>query len=300
MRSLGRPVEPKVYFGDLYTASVLLRPPPPAAHDPAIWTTRRRDDHHLPHQPADAAQVLTAAHLLLALDTGPAEQKISGLLSETCRDQNRWKALARTHDVSPSMRNLIHQADARHQLRLRTYNRASTVRNVDIPPISPRAFTWRNVPQMLPETWLRQHFDVPCATWPALRQALPIHLIQMITGATQQHSAELLGLPRSTGDSLLFEARRRVTAIGAADEVRAGLRRLADHLNRQPDPVDYHRRRRALATWTLPQGRWDARARLPALRRRRAPRGGHRTDLGRHHAEPPPPGPARPRPCPGP
>ncbi|MET9615419.1 hypothetical protein [Kitasatospora indigofera] len=78
----------------------------------------------------------------------------------------------------------------------------------------------------------------------------------MIAGGSLQASGTRLGLPYGTAASATFNLRHRLAAAGALRELQVGLQRLADHLDAVPHLVDYHRRRHALATWSLPQADW--------------------------------------------
>ncbi|MEU6620875.1 hypothetical protein ABZ926_08830 [Streptomyces litmocidini] len=61
---------------------------------------------------------------------------------------------------------------------------------------------WQHIPQFLPEPWLQQHFDVPAHLHPILRHALPVHLVQMLSGGTQRLSAHRLYLTWNTAMAL--------------------------------------------------------------------------------------------------
>ncbi|WP_147409019.1 hypothetical protein [Kitasatospora xanthocidica] len=216
-------------------------------------TAEPRGDGRLPQHPADAARTLTAAHRLLALDTAEAEYRISGLLAAVRWSPHRWQSVLNgTRDASPAIRRLVHEADG-----LPRPAPAPRRPQPPIPPTHHGTFSWRHVPQLLPAQWIRQHFDVPADLHHVLRRAVPLRLVQMTAGGSQKLAASSLDLPWATAGWLLFDARRRLATAGATDEAQAGLRRLAAHLDHDPNPVDYHYRREALARWTLPQTDWN-------------------------------------------
>lgn len=108
--------------------------------------------------------------------------------------------------------------------------------------------TCQHIPQFLPEPWLQQHFDVPAHLHPILRHALPIHLVQMLSGGTQRLSAHRLDLTWNTAMALLHKARRQAAEAGVTNVVIAGLKHLTDHLDAAPGLIDYHHRRQALTS----------------------------------------------------
>ncbi|MFD4018492.1 TniQ family protein [Streptomyces sindenensis] len=254
-RSLGQSVAPHVYFNDLHTAAVLLRPP--TAPGTTADGPRSRGENRLPHDPAAAARVLTGAHELLALDHEHAEAKIRQLLTTVRWDANRWHTvLTSTRHASPALRRLANEVDTLTR-PARRYSGPTAAHGWKIPPMAPASLGWQHIPQFLPETWLQQHFDVPAHTYQALRHALPIQLVQMAAGGSQQLSAHRLGVTWQSAMASLYKARRDAADAGVTNAVTVGLQRLASHLDAAPELVDYHHRRQALSTWTLPPDDWE-------------------------------------------
>lgn len=253
-QSLGRTVAPLTYFHDLHAATVLLRPQPA----PTVTGQPRRRLTRLPQVPTDAARVLSQAHHLLALDGDHGERAIDELLASVRWSPSRWSAVLNcARDSSSTLQRLIRRADALPRPVPPPRRMPIPIRDRTILPSHHVTFTSRHIPQHLPAAWLEQHFDVPSHTHQALRHAVPIYLVQMIAGGTQRQCAERLDLTWTTAQSLLHEAHRRVTTARVTDKVTAGLRQLADHLDRASQHVDYHHRRHTLASWELPDADWQ-------------------------------------------
>ncbi|MEV7931183.1 hypothetical protein [Kitasatospora sp. NPDC088779] len=93
----------------------------------------------------------------------------------------------------------------------------------------------------------------------ALRRLTAIQLVQAAETSTTREAARFLGIP----SAWLTDPAKRILPFGRLPQLRDGqdltqaLERLAQHVENDPHPIDYHERRRRLATWHLQAADWE-------------------------------------------
>ena len=137
-------------------------------------------------------------------------------------------------------------------------------------PPRPVRFTVDHVPQLPSPQWCSMFFaqffaDDDATGKPAiapalgrrlLRRAITIRLAQHATGSSVAHAGTALGMAGTSPTTAVRVVRHQLgpAATAAFD---TAVEALAAHLDTQPEPVDYGRRRRALASWSLRGPQWD-------------------------------------------
>lgn len=126
-------------------------------------------------------------------------------------------------------------------------------------------FTAEEVPSHLPESWYVEYFTdfadhVPnpnLYTVRHLRRAASLKLAEMTAGGSWQHCAEALDIPAGQAGSALRKLRQQIGDSSLWARFEDIAEQLATHLDALPERINYATRRRALATWQMPDEDWS-------------------------------------------
>ncbi|WP_327063447.1 hypothetical protein OG715_00180 [Kitasatospora purpeofusca] len=127
-----------------------------------------------------------------------------------------------------------------------------------------RDYRAENIPQEIPSAWLDVLLGRDRAAYAqtirALRRLTAIQLVQATETSTIREAARFLGIP----SAWFVDPAKRVLPFDRLPQLRDGqdlaqaLERLAQHIEKDPHPIDYHERRRRLALWHLQATDWEA------------------------------------------
>ncbi|MFF3663899.1 TniQ family protein [Streptomyces olivochromogenes] len=228
---------------------------------------RRTGFRDPPTDPAQCGALLLAAEALLApADPAELREHIQPLVKEMNSRASAYGAqIARSMDISPRLSRAM---------AARTYG-SQGHRNLHA---YTRDYTLDHVPAHLPLDWYRTYFggfldQLPPTTRRAgwervLRQAASLRLAQLVTGVPWTTCAAELGSTKSIAAKILTRLGHELQTPGLWPDFEARVDQIADRLEADPNRIDYGQRRRALATWTMPEKHWRAlTAGIPRLRR---------------------------------
>jgi hypothetical protein len=242
--------------------------------DEASWflqasdrTGRRTGFRDPPTDPAQCGALLLAADALLApADPAELREHIQPLVKEMNTRASAYGAqIARSINISPRLARAM---------AARTYG-SQGHRNLHG---NTRRYTIDHVPAHLPVAWFRTYFEgfldqLPTSSrrtgWERiLRQAASLRLAQLVTGVPWTTCAPELGSTKSMAAKILTRLGDELQTLALWPDFEARVDQIADCLEADPNRIDYGQRRRALATWTMPDEHWRAlTAAIPRLRR---------------------------------
>ncbi|NUP20853.1 MAG: TniQ family protein [Streptomyces sp.] len=228
--------------------------------------SRRTGFRDPPADPAQCGALLLAADALLSpADPAELREHFQPLVGEmNARAPAYGAQISRSLDISPRLARAM---------AVRRYG-SQGHRNLNS---NTRCYTLDHVPSYLPLDWYRTHFggfheqlapNVQRAGWDrALRQAASLRLAQLVTGAPWTTCAPELNSTKSMAAKILTRLGHELQTPGLWPDFEVRVDEIADRLEADPNRIDYGRRRRMLATWTMPETQWRAlTAGIPRLR----------------------------------
>jgi hypothetical protein len=285
--SVGLPATPAQYFVDLRILACLITVSWPAAHhlvndhhqadriDAHATATRhrveqiRRDaplarDHALYDTPpadvaACAALLALADSITHASSPDHAHDLLDPLLRTVPETHRSWiKQFLRGEGMSsPGMRTTLGPAVGAAHIAIGRW-----ARNRSIPTPRSVRFDLRHIPQRIPTTWLDSYFaaftDLPPRP---LHHVIAAHLARMVLGGKNTDAGLVdavvpLGMARTTTASAITTIADRLASSVRRSAFAQAIDALADHLEAQPTPTDYGKRRTVLADWSIPPADW--------------------------------------------
>ncbi|MFD7027444.1 TniQ family protein [Streptomyces sp. NPDC059917] len=226
----------------------------PGSHSFNLWSS--------PEDPAECGALLLAADTLLSQHSG-SDAELRDRIQPLARAAfaalpANTAAAFRRMDFSPALAralaskvNGFYRAGGHRQPKLRAPSRMCH-------------FTAAHVPALLPSPWLDIHFAKllthlgPITDWNRrhLRRAASLKLVEMAAGGTWSECAEALGTPWNTAQQSLKMLKRMLASAASREAFEYAVEQVAQYLDSDPVRIDYARRRRALATWQLPDPDW--------------------------------------------
>jgi hypothetical protein len=209
-----------------------------------------------------AATLFLVADRILTADESSARSLLRPLISSAV-DTRAWKWMWRQRETSCSP-HLARLMSAEVRTLKRPRRRGDTGRRKRWPSSAHQPeshmFDHRHIPQCLPTDWCERHlgFVTEADISPLhVKRVIAIRLVQMAEGGNVARAGEQLGIPSSRVHGSYFEVSRWSKTSPHRDDYHRALQALATELDNTTDPIDYDRRRRAMASWSLPQEHWQ-------------------------------------------
>ncbi|MGV9778233.1 hypothetical protein [Streptosporangium sp. NPDC003464] len=89
-----------------------------------------------------------------------------------------------------------------------------------------------------------------------LRRAASLKLVEMVSGTHYVQSADALGMLQGSASRTQAVLRDQIPDDGMWQEFETAVEQIARILDNQPERINYADRRRAMATWEMPQADW--------------------------------------------
>ncbi|WP_326825003.1 hypothetical protein [Streptosporangium sp. NBC_01756] len=89
-----------------------------------------------------------------------------------------------------------------------------------------------------------------------LRRAASLKLVEMTAGTPCAHSADALGMPRGSASRTMWVLKEQIPNEEIWREFETAVEQIACILDSDPNRINYADRRRAMATWEMPQAAW--------------------------------------------
>ncbi|WP_449348521.1 TniQ family protein [Streptomyces shaanxiensis] len=284
------------YFRDLVTVAQLIQVSWPQSMDLASLPSPARDllDGHVervrmelaerrpggpryrelfspPSQPLLCAALLLQADRLVSLDT-PADlrEAMQELASVSIRQNGR--RFARVINKSPPSDRLARALAPQRRGFNAGRGSQGALGRLRVPSRDIQ-FSVSHVPQLIPTAWYQRHFQefVAQLTVPQrgngelVRRAASLKLVEMVSGGTLPHCAEVLGIPIGFAGKTRSQLWRRCPESAWVLFQRA-VEGVALDLEQDSGRIDFARRREQLADWEIPGSNWmDLTHDLPRL-----------------------------------
>ncbi|MER7847482.1 TniQ family protein [Kitasatospora sp. NPDC096077] len=217
-----------------------------------------------PTPPPATAALLHLADRCLQLEPDAFRARLADLLAHIPdRRHPRWGKAWRGQLATCSA---MVRSEATHALDRRLPARTSWSDLLDSRSplvLGRRGYRAENIPQEIPTAWLDVLLGRDRAAYAqtirTLRRLTAIRLVQAAETSTMREAARFLGIP----SAWFVDPAKRVLPFDRLPQLRDGqdlaqaLERLAQHVENDPHPIDYHERRRRLATWHLQAASWE-------------------------------------------
>ncbi|SEH02386.1 hypothetical protein SAMN05444920_12644 [Nonomuraea solani] len=209
------------------------------------------------HTAQCGALLLTAENILGDRDPASLRERIQPLIQAAYdRVPQRTYHAIRDADFSPALARAMVR-------RARVFHRGDEQARLLVPSRD-CLFSVEEIPPLLPQDWFDAHFAgfpermINTNNWTIrhLRRAASLKLVEMASGTHYVQSADALGMLQGSASRTQAVLRNQIPDDGMWQEFETAVEQIACILDNDPERINYTDRRRAMATWEMPQADW--------------------------------------------
>jgi hypothetical protein len=214
-----------------------------------------------PHDAATAAALLATATAITTVGGPDTVRDVVAPLVEAEPGSRSWvkQFLPGNGYCSPGLQTALGpEVGALHIIK-RTGVPHYAARRRRLPPPQPVRFGVQHIPQRPPDDWIHHHFlEFGDLKQRLLEHFLVTRLAHTTLGGTAIDAAIRLGIPRLAADNAIRVINRALAGTERHPAFDHAVTRLVQHLDANPELVDYGRRRDALSGWEITPDHWQS------------------------------------------